>query len=442
MPSSPIASAYAGQQLVNPRSEPTDVYHVGFGCCGLEHHHGSMRHEGADEELSDGGSPRVVVYGYDGLPMQPVALPSPDYILGPEEPRAPLPPDFVSEPVYPEFLVPSDVEALMEEQPSATDVSPTSLSPGYVANSDPEEDSEEDDDENDDDDDDDDADDEDEETSDDEEEEEHLASADLSAVPILDPVPLAGDIEAVEAEEPAPTPGSPQTKVPFSQTRLRGAWKTVRLEPPMSPFMKARIAEYATAPTPPLPPPSPLLPWSSLLPQIPSPPLPPLPSSPLPPPVPASLPQLSPPLPPRVPVLLPLPSSPLPPLPASLFIPPLVDHREDILEAELPPRKRLCPTAPTSRYEVGESSIAAPRPTGGQRVDYGFISTLDAETRRQRAKEVGYGIRDIWVDPREAAEEIAPTTLEGVNTRVTELAAVQEQDTQDIYAVIEDTQDR
>ncbi|GKA37097.1 hypothetical protein Tco_0723662 [Tanacetum coccineum] len=28
---------------------------------------------GADEELSDGGSPRVIVYGYDGLPMQPVA---------------------------------------------------------------------------------------------------------------------------------------------------------------------------------------------------------------------------------------------------------------------------------------------------------------------------------------------------------------------------------
>ncbi|GJR19686.1 putative reverse transcriptase domain-containing protein [Tanacetum coccineum] len=33
-------------------------------------------------------------------------------------------------------------------------------------------------------------------------------------------------------------------------------------------------------------------------------------------------------------------------------------------------------------------------------------------------------------------------TLGGVNTRVTELTAVQEQDTQDIYAVIEDTQDR
>ncbi|GKD08374.1 hypothetical protein Tco_1188059, partial [Tanacetum coccineum] len=33
-------------------------------------------------------------------------------------------------------------------------------------------------------------------------------------------------------------------------------------------------------------------------------------------------------------------------------------------------------------------------------------------------------------------------TLKGVNTRVAELAAVQEQDTQDIYVVIGDTQDR
>nr|GFB61380.1 hypothetical protein [Tanacetum cinerariifolium] len=44
---------------------------------------------GVDEELSDGGSPRVIVYGYDGLPMLPVAPPSPDYIPGPEEPQTP-----------------------------------------------------------------------------------------------------------------------------------------------------------------------------------------------------------------------------------------------------------------------------------------------------------------------------------------------------------------
>ncbi|GJS95333.1 hypothetical protein Tco_0802301 [Tanacetum coccineum] len=34
-------------------------------------------------------------------------------------------------------------------------------------------------------------------------------------------------------------------------------------------------------------------------------------------------------------------------------------HRTDILEYELPPRKRLCLTAPAPRFEVGESSTAA-----------------------------------------------------------------------------------
>nr|GFA54422.1 hypothetical protein [Tanacetum cinerariifolium] len=54
--------------------------------------------------------------------------------------------------------------------------------------------------------------------------------------------------------------------------------------------------------------------------------------------------------------------------------------------------------------------------------------------------DIGYGIRDTWIDPRYVAEEEALMTLEGVNTRVTELAAVQEQDTQDIYGVMEDIQ--
>ncbi|GKD90551.1 hypothetical protein Tco_1366058, partial [Tanacetum coccineum] len=99
-------------------------------------------------------------------------------------------------------------------------------------------------------------------------------------------------------------------------------------------------------------------------------------------------------LPPHVPTSLPLPSSPLLPLLASLFIPPPVDRREDTPKAELPPHKRLCLTALTSRNKVGESLTVAPRPTGGHGIDYGFICTLDAETRRQRAEEVSYGIRD------------------------------------------------
>ncbi|GJV49667.1 retrovirus-related pol polyprotein from transposon TNT 1-94 [Tanacetum coccineum] len=44
---------------------------------------------GADEEIPDGGVPRVIVYGYDRLPMQPVDPPSPDYVPGPEHPSSP-----------------------------------------------------------------------------------------------------------------------------------------------------------------------------------------------------------------------------------------------------------------------------------------------------------------------------------------------------------------
>ncbi|GJX00108.1 hypothetical protein Tco_0184021, partial [Tanacetum coccineum] len=293
------------------------------------------------------------------------------------------------------------------------------------------------------DDDDDDTDNEDEELIEDEdddkeEKEEHLALADSSAIPVVDLVPSAGDTEAFETDESAPTPRSPHIRVPFAQTRLRRARKTVKLKPPMSPSIEARIVEYAI-PSPPLPVSSSLLPLPP--PTIDSPtyaeaPLgyravgirlrasslsthhPLHPSLPLPPP-PSSLH-----LPPHVPTSLPLPSSPLLPLPASLFIPLPVDHRKDIPEAGLPPRKRLCLTALTSWYEVGESSTAAPRPTGGHRVDYRFIGTMDAETRRQRAEEVGYGIRDVWVDPRDRA-------CCGSRARHT-----------GYYVVIEDTQDR
>ncbi|GJX94385.1 putative reverse transcriptase domain-containing protein [Tanacetum coccineum] len=312
---------------------------------------------GANEELPDRGSPRVIVYGYDGLPMQPVAPPSPDYMPGHEHPPSL---DYVPGPEHP----PSPIEAMWQTLIRMRIRKRTPRRSDYPADG-----GDSDDEPYDDDDDDDDTDDEDA----DEEEEEHLAPTDSSTIPVTDLVPSARGIKAFETDESAPTPRSPQTKVPFSQTRLRMARKTGRLEQPMSPSMKARIAEYAAAPTPPSPPPSPLLPWSSLLPQIPSPPLPPPPSS------------LH--LPPLVPTSLPLPSSPLPPLPASPFIPPPVDRREDIPEAELPPHKRLCPTAPTSRYEVGESSTTAPRPTRGHRADYGFIGTMDAEIRRQRAEQ-------------------------------------------------------
>ncbi|GKF75747.1 hypothetical protein Tco_0225191, partial [Tanacetum coccineum] len=65
---------------------------------------------GADEELSDGGSLWVIVYEYNGLPMQLVALPSPNYVQGPEHP---LSPDYVLGPEYP----PSTVEVPYVPEP-------------------------------------------------------------------------------------------------------------------------------------------------------------------------------------------------------------------------------------------------------------------------------------------------------------------------------------
>ncbi|GJX51916.1 putative reverse transcriptase domain-containing protein [Tanacetum coccineum] len=46
--------------------------------------------------------------------------------------------------------------------------------------------------------------------------------------------------------------------------------------------------------------------------------------------------------------------------------------------------------------------------------------------------DVGYGIRDTWVDPAEAVPEIAPMTVGEVNTRVTELVELHERDSLDL----------
>ncbi|GKG28208.1 hypothetical protein Tco_0406535, partial [Tanacetum coccineum] len=153
-------------------------------------------------------------------------------------PPSPVEIPYIPEPEYPEYLVPSEDEAPMADQPLPADASPAALSPGYVPDSDPEEehadypaDGGDGDDERSDDDTDDDDEEPFEDEEDDEEEEEHLAPADSSAIPIVDPVPSAGDTEAFETDESAPTLRPPQIRIPFAQTRLRRARKTVRPEP-------------------------------------------------------------------------------------------------------------------------------------------------------------------------------------------------------------------
>ncbi|GJY49734.1 hypothetical protein Tco_0439690 [Tanacetum coccineum] len=154
----------------------------------------------------------------------------------------------------------------------------------------------------------------------------------------------------------------------------------------------------------------PLTPLSSPLPHIPS---PPLPASP-----PASVLSTSP------------PASPIRPLGYRAAMICLLDEDTSLLFYTY----YLTSSPLCSYYLLIRQDRQAPR--------LHYYSKRYREIRRQRAEEVGYGVIDVWVDPRETVEEVAPMTLEGVNTRVTELTAVQEQDTQDIYAVIGDTQDR
>ncbi|GJY59283.1 putative reverse transcriptase domain-containing protein [Tanacetum coccineum] len=350
--------------------------------------------------------------------MQPVAPPSPDYVPGPEHPTSPdyvpgpehLPSPieipFVPEPEYPEYLVPSEDEAPIEDQPLPADASPVALSPGYVPDTDPEEDPEEDSEEEhanypadggdgDDEPSDDDTTDEEpfEDEEDDEEEEEHLALADSPVIPVVDPVPSAGDTEAFETDESAPTPRPPQIRIPFAQTRLRRARKTVRPEPPMSASMEACIAKHAAAPTPPLPVVSPPLPLPS-----------PLTTSPT---------DAGAPLGYRAAGIRMRASDASPPL----SLPP-TSPRTDIPEAEMPPRKRACLTTPAPGYEIGESSAAGaarqPGPTPAA---------------------------DTWDEIVEAMMEIAPTTLEGVDQRVTELDTTVRQRTEEFEIRFEEAHD-
>nr|GEY26404.1 hypothetical protein [Tanacetum cinerariifolium] len=91
------------------------------------------------------------------------------------------------------------------------------------------------------------------------------------------------------------------------------------------------------------------------------------------------------------------------------------DEDDNDEEEEHPASADSIPPPPALR--AGESSIAAAaRPIEGRRADYGFVDSVEAEIRRRRAEDIGYGIRDTWIDPRDVAEEEALTTLEGVNT--------------------------
>nr|GEV62594.1 retrovirus-related Pol polyprotein from transposon TNT 1-94 [Tanacetum cinerariifolium] len=184
-------------------------------------------------------------------------------------------------------------------------------------------------------------DDDDDNDEDDDEEEEHLASIDSSVIPIVEPVPSAGDTEAFVTNEP-------YTPIPFPS--------------------EVEVARLLALPNPP---PSPLTLLSSPLPLIPSPPL-----------LVSSLP-------------LPLPSptvhtptyteAPLGYRVARIRMraasPPLLllstSYRTDIPEAEMSPQKGACFTTPAFGFEVRESSKA-----GAARQPGLDVAVMDATAER------------------------------------------------------------
>ncbi|GJY30482.1 putative reverse transcriptase domain-containing protein [Tanacetum coccineum] len=229
--------------------------------------------------------------------------------------------------------------------------SPTALSPGYVANFDPEEDPEEDlkedpaeypvdggNDDDDDDDENDDDDDDDKYDEEDEEEEEHLAPADSTTLHTVDPVSLAEDTEEFKTDESAPTPPSPRSRRARIFVRPRQRCQLL-------------LRHSSLTASPPTHHPS----------EIPSPPL-----------------------------LL-----------------PSTTHRDDIPEANMQLWKRARLTALISRFKVRESSAATIARQCG--LD---VATMDATPRRQMPREVGYGIEDVWDDMVRDIEERAQTTVE------------------------------
>ncbi|GJU42097.1 hypothetical protein Tco_1195054 [Tanacetum coccineum] len=310
-------------------------------------------------------------------------------------------PDYVSEPIYPEYIPLEDEHKFpTEEQPLPPVDSPTVESPGYVTKSDPEEDPKEyeddetedgpvdypmeggddgDDDDGDssrddaeeDEDDEDHEDHEDEDDEDEEErEEEHLAPADSTIV-----VPVDEPVFSSEGTEPVIPP--PSTDITI------GARITVRPQTSISLPLEAEVERLLAMTTPSPSPPISLSPPSAgerlarcMAPHAHS--LHLLPSSGCP----TQIQTL------RISstqalidtVTAALPSPPLPPLPQSLYIPPPVDHKDEIPESEQPPRKRLCLSTLGSRYEIGESSTTGP--TRGRGIDYGFDSMVNAEERR------------------------------------------------------------
>ncbi|GKB89110.1 putative reverse transcriptase domain-containing protein [Tanacetum coccineum] len=321
---------------------------------------------------------------YEEVAQQGQAHPlSPAYVPDPMEldEHVPL---YAPEPEHPEHHIPSDDDIQAEDQPYTKDASPTAESPGYIADSDPIED-------------DIDADSidyldepgtDDEDPEEDPNEEHEPEDEDAKEDEPFKDFDETEPFEENETAATSPPPRSPQTRVPFSQTHLHRAQKTVRLEPSMPASMEARIAEHAAVPIPPTNP---------------------------------TYDQ----------VLLGHRAA-------------MIRMRDDIPEEDMPPRRRFVLTVLSPGCDVAESFAAARAPRG----QYDFVDAVeagqglirspghDARTiarAADRAEDVGY------VRALQASEHRMMTSIEEFNLRVSYQAQVRRQESEIFYTQLHDT---
>ncbi|GJT13387.1 hypothetical protein Tco_0860429 [Tanacetum coccineum] len=353
--------------------------------------HSTVTYTSVSEDDSDIGSP-----GVDGPPIMPEdpyayimaayeVPPSPDYIPGPEVPPSP---DYIPGPEGP----PSPDYVPGPEEPEQAPPSPVYLpyvpEPVYPEYIPPEDDvflAEE-------------------QplhaaTSPTAESPGYIPESDPEEDPEEDPADYPADRDDDDDEEEEEEHPAPADFVP--PVHRMTARISIRDEPSISLPPREEVERLLALTTPP---PSPLTPLSSPLPQIPS----------------------------------PTPNSPT--------------HIE-IPESCLPLRKRVRFASPTPSREVGESSAAGAarqdRPTISRddpysiaREDlYGFVDMVDVPPRCSTSRELDYDITDTWDNLVGAIDEIAPTTVEGVNQRVTDLATIVEEETTSMYGIMEDAQD-
>nr|GEW47866.1 hypothetical protein [Tanacetum cinerariifolium] len=113
---------------------------------------------------------------------------------------------------------------------------------------------------------------------------------------------------------------------------------------------------------------------------------------------------------------------------------PAVDH--------VPSEEEVEESSAADAARQNEPAIAMDDPYSLVREElFGFVDRVDVAPKHPMSRELDYGITDTWDELVGVNEEIAPTTLQGVNQRVTDLSTIVEQETNIMYSMMEEAQD-